>query len=352
MFLSPTLLYSSLLLILLLFGDDVKRIGTLAGLGDDAEMLHAARDGDVKKVVDFLTNKKVSLTTKNNYGVSAIIFAANNGHLEVVRELLDRGANIEDRSNNLKTPLLWASLWGHYDVVEHLVERGANISVKDREGLTPLMSSVMNNHIKITHFLLEHGANALTKNYYNGTALSIAKGRGNAEMIKILAPYYPPEPETSPYKILFNLIIEQGLMYTQIVIDVSCSIFGWKAIPVEQLPMVLKSEAMKGFPTVRETVAIIIKNVVEAIRLYTPIAKQYILDTASLLNEKAMQIYWTVITNWPPLQAQIEQHVQVLIDIVLQTVQSHYRSVFPAPVSSNSTSLNPDFIEASVGGEL
>jgi hypothetical protein len=69
MLLSHTFLWASFLLLLILLGDDVRRLGTWAGLGDDAEMLHAARDGDLAKVVDFLTNKRVSLTTKNNYGV-------------------------------------------------------------------------------------------------------------------------------------------------------------------------------------------------------------------------------------------------------------------------------------------
>ncbi len=68
MIISQAFLYGSLLLLVLLLGD-VRKLGSLAGLGDDAEMLHAARDGDVQKVVDFLTNKRVSLTTKNNYGV-------------------------------------------------------------------------------------------------------------------------------------------------------------------------------------------------------------------------------------------------------------------------------------------
>lgn len=66
---SNSFLWTGLLLVLLLLGDDVRRLGTFAGLGDDAEMLHAARDGDLEKVIDFLTNKRVSLTTKNNYGV-------------------------------------------------------------------------------------------------------------------------------------------------------------------------------------------------------------------------------------------------------------------------------------------
>lgn len=46
------------------------KYGVKAALSDDADMLYyAARDGDLDKVLDFVKNKRVSLTTRNNYGV-------------------------------------------------------------------------------------------------------------------------------------------------------------------------------------------------------------------------------------------------------------------------------------------
>ena len=62
---------------------------------------------------------------------SPIIYAANNGHLDAVRYLLDIDAKIEDVSNNGRTPLMWACHWGHVNVVKYLVSRGANIDVVD-----------------------------------------------------------------------------------------------------------------------------------------------------------------------------------------------------------------------------
>lgn len=259
---------------------------------------------------------------------------------------------MEDRSNNLKTPLLWASLWGHYNVVEYLVERGANISAKDREGLTPLMSSVMNNHIKITRFLLNHGANALTRNYYNGTALSIAKGRGNVEMIQLLQPYYPPEPETSPYKILFKMVMEQTLMYTQIVVDISCSIFGWKAIPAEHLPGALKEEALSGFPTIRQTTSVIFHNTRQWLLVNIPIMQKksmdYVMDRKEELTALLNKLMDTHNKNWPVMKKEIDQHLQVTISLIREAVQSHYQLMFPV----NGTSVNPDFQDGAATTEL
>lgn len=45
------------------------RYRVYGALSDDADMLKAAAAGDVQKVVDFVKNKGVSLTTKNNNGV-------------------------------------------------------------------------------------------------------------------------------------------------------------------------------------------------------------------------------------------------------------------------------------------
>jgi hypothetical protein len=45
----------------------------LSALSDDADMLKAAASGDTNKVTDFVRNKGVSLTTKNNNGVRYII---------------------------------------------------------------------------------------------------------------------------------------------------------------------------------------------------------------------------------------------------------------------------------------
>ena len=51
-------------------------------------------------------------------------WASENGHLEVVRYLVEQGANIH--ANN-DYAIRWASENGHLEVVRYLVEKGANI---------------------------------------------------------------------------------------------------------------------------------------------------------------------------------------------------------------------------------
>ncbi len=85
----------------------------------------------------------------------------------MVKELLNRGANIEEKDNDGQTPLIWgiflqqlnhfkwfiyfcliASRDGHIEVVKELLDRGANIKQKDNIGWTPLIWGIfLNNSI-------------------------------------------------------------------------------------------------------------------------------------------------------------------------------------------------------------
>lgn len=148
---------------------------------------------------------------------SALIFAANNGHLPLLKKLLEMGADIEDRANSWKTPLLCASQWGHYDVVVHLVENGANISVYDSSGLTPLMSATLGGHTTIVRYLLAKGASPTTVNFMNGTALSIAKARGHVELVELLQPFFPTDLEENTYYIMYQLIQRNVIFYSKLI---------------------------------------------------------------------------------------------------------------------------------------
>jgi len=181
-------------------------------------MLIAAQNGETEKVIDYITINGVPMTTKNNYGVSAIIFAANNGHLDLLEALVDIGADIEDRSNNWRTPLLWSSFWGHYECVEYLVDVGANISAFDTEGMTALQLATKNGNAKVVQFLLDSGADPLARNAFNGTALTIARIQNNTLLLSILEPYYPPDPETNPYLIMLQIIRREAVILSVVFV--------------------------------------------------------------------------------------------------------------------------------------
>lgn len=73
---------------------------------------------------------------------SALLYAAREGHADVVAQLLDAGAAIELADADGVTPLLMAVLNGQLEAARLLIARGANVKVADWYGQTPLFAAV------------------------------------------------------------------------------------------------------------------------------------------------------------------------------------------------------------------
>lgn len=71
-------------------------------------------------------------------GLTALLYAARQGHIETVRVLLDSGASINELSADKTTPLMMAVINGHFDLAMYLLERGANPKLATAAGGTPL----------------------------------------------------------------------------------------------------------------------------------------------------------------------------------------------------------------------
>jgi ankyrin repeat protein len=76
-------------------------------------------------------------------GITPLLFAARQGHIDAVKTLLDAGADINQRSKgDNTTPLLMALINGHFDLAKMLVERGADVRASSDNGVTPLYAAL------------------------------------------------------------------------------------------------------------------------------------------------------------------------------------------------------------------
>ena len=76
-------------------------------------------------------------------GMAALLHACREGHLEAVLALLEAGADIDQVSEGDQTsPLLIATINGHFDLAKLLVERGANPNLASAAGATPLHAAL------------------------------------------------------------------------------------------------------------------------------------------------------------------------------------------------------------------
>jgi ankyrin repeat protein len=78
----------------------------------------------------------------NRGGMSALHFAAREGHLASVKTLVELGAEIDFTDPDGSTPLMLALMNGHWDTAKFLIEAGADVNHWDWWGQTPLYLAV------------------------------------------------------------------------------------------------------------------------------------------------------------------------------------------------------------------
>jgi ankyrin repeat protein len=88
--------------------------------------------------------EEINPPVSNKGGMTALLHAARQGHLEAARALLDGGAPIDQPgSGDATSPLLMAVINGEFDLAMFFIERGANVNVAAAgNGATPLWAAV------------------------------------------------------------------------------------------------------------------------------------------------------------------------------------------------------------------
>jgi ankyrin repeat protein len=152
----------------------------------------AARDGNATLLKRFLADgveidEKVTSLEDKAYGWTALHFAVNAGHIEIVRSLLSSGANPqiqEDKDD--RTPLLMAAAKGDIESVKLLLEYKALVDVQQLDGDTPLICAASEGYPSIVKLLLLSGADAHIKDNLGWTALIWAATNGNEAVVELL----------------------------------------------------------------------------------------------------------------------------------------------------------------------
>lgn len=137
----------------------------------------AAAEGYLEAVQLFLdADENENIEAPNQYGSTPLILAAARGHVEVVRLLLKRGANIEARGARNRTALEWAEQNGHPDCVALIREQLAE----------PLLTAVLDGEVELTERILGLGADKETQDSYGNTPLALAALKGRVEILQLL----------------------------------------------------------------------------------------------------------------------------------------------------------------------
>src|SRR5690606_41436304 len=83
--------------------------------------------------------------------------AARTGDRAAVEAALAAGVPVDAGTRYQQTALMFAAQHGHREIVELLIARGANVNQRDSfYGVTPLMAAMQDSHVGVMMVLLEH----------------------------------------------------------------------------------------------------------------------------------------------------------------------------------------------------
>jgi ankyrin repeat protein len=122
--------------------------------------------------------------TKNWYEKERLHFAAGEGDIEKVKELLKEGYPIDAFDDSLsRTPLHYAALGKHMDVERYLIEAGADVNLHEEEkiGNTVLKQIAENCSLEMARILLYAGADPAIPGWMSLTALDKSENRKKPE---------------------------------------------------------------------------------------------------------------------------------------------------------------------------
>lgn len=122
------------------------------------------------------------------FSETPLLKAIKGKHAEVVKALLNAGADVNAVSKAGKTALDTAVVWEEPSVLEVLLSHtGINVNAADGGGNTALMTAAKGGKLTALKMLLAKGAEASSKNKRGQTALDLARSCNRAEAAEMLA---------------------------------------------------------------------------------------------------------------------------------------------------------------------
>lgn len=167
--------------------DDDRRLLALLQRGFDANtvgptglpaLLQALKERSPKVVRVLIEWPKTRVEVRNAVDESPLMLTCLTGDLELSRLLIRRNADVNKPG---WTPLHYAATNGHVPVIRLLLDENAYIDAASPNGTTPLMMAAHYGSSDAVKLLLESGADPVLKNIQGLSALDFANRAGNED---------------------------------------------------------------------------------------------------------------------------------------------------------------------------
>ena len=191
---------------------------------DGRTPLHWACRGVHLDVVKFLVEKGADVNAEDSNKIVPLHSLATRNNAAAIAVLLDNGAEVDFEDYGGNTALHYAALSDAKDAVEILLAAGADIEKIEDYGRTPLVLCARERGGPVTiKVLLDAGADVAAKDKFGATALHLASWRGKKEVVDLLldagAPisakgrdprYFFSEAASHGLSRLFDAVVEAG----------------------------------------------------------------------------------------------------------------------------------------------
>ncbi|XP_065195348.1 uncharacterized protein LOC135826676 [Sycon ciliatum] len=154
----------------------------------------AAANGHLELVKYLLDLQPETISVNGYNGNLPVHGAAFEGHLELVKYLLDlQPDTISAKNDDGALPVRHAASKGHVEVVKYLLElQPDTLSVKDKNGSLPVHSAAENGHLEVVKYLLNLQPDTISaKNDYGNLPVHRAAFKGHLELVKYLLDLQP-----------------------------------------------------------------------------------------------------------------------------------------------------------------
>uniref|UniRef100_A0A7N9AW51 Euchromatic histone-lysine N-methyltransferase 2 n=1 Tax=Mastacembelus armatus TaxID=205130 RepID=A0A7N9AW51_9TELE len=136
---------------------------------------HAAKLGSLEIVNMLLETGQVDVNAQDNGGWTPIIWAAEHKHVDVIKALLNRGADVTITDKELNVCLHWAAYAGSVDIAELVLNAGCSLSSVNMHGDTPLHIAAREGYLECVTLFLSRGADIDIMNREGDTPLTLAR---------------------------------------------------------------------------------------------------------------------------------------------------------------------------------
>lgn len=151
----------------------------------DFELLTSSYNNDLNKAVQLL-KQGANVNTVSPDGITPLIYAVQNGNLDMVKLLFYNHADYSYQSNYYDSPVFMTLKFNDLTMMEFFLNKGVDPNLMGKSRKTLLYVAAENDLFTIADMLLYYKANPDLGNYYNWTPLMISTFNGHTETSKLL----------------------------------------------------------------------------------------------------------------------------------------------------------------------